>query len=173
MSVVLEEGWKWKGDCGQDGRGRRTDVDVAKEAESRVCGGDTVSDKTVWGPQPVEHVYSQLRGVGRGGEQARGEIKRGRTTANDGQLHGVSHVHRASLYLDHRIKRKCVKEHRVACHTTLIIGAAMSLVRSGFVIVDGSPSRAMIVHAATLEVPGLYPHSIWASPRPSVAQIFT
>jgi len=36
VGVVLEEGGEWKGDCGRDGRGRCTDLDVAKEAESRV-----------------------------------------------------------------------------------------------------------------------------------------
>ena len=37
VGVILEEGSEWKGHCGRDGRGRCTDVDVAKEAESRVC----------------------------------------------------------------------------------------------------------------------------------------
>ena len=37
VGVILEEGLEWEGYCGRDGRGRCTDVDIAKEAESWVC----------------------------------------------------------------------------------------------------------------------------------------
>ena len=37
VGVILEEGLEWKGYSRRDGRGRCTDVDVAKEAESWVC----------------------------------------------------------------------------------------------------------------------------------------
>lgn len=75
--------------------GADEDEDGPTYLDLRVVGGDAVADESVRRPETVEYVNSERRrgriSAGHARQQARGDVERGRPTADDGELDRSGH----------------------------------------------------------------------------------